>query len=362
MPLPHHDILLVERAVSEMKRGVPVTIEGESGAILALSVEYLDEASLALLQEFSSQQPSVIITANRAHHLNPHISFDSAVKVPFKDIETTQLLSGISEGKTESLGDITSVSQLEYAAVKLAKIAELMPAVIICPVEAPLPDILITLTPEHLDHYKESVATSLEEISRANLPLHRAENSSIVAFRSPYGGKEHYAILVGENVEKQKDPLVRVHSSCYTGDLIASLACDCRDQLHTSIRLMGEGNGGIVLYLQQEGRGIGLTNKIRAYAQKDNGLDTVDANEALGFDDDERLFRPAAEMLKSLGIKGVKLLSNNPRKAEGLEEFGIKVTATVPHIMPMHKHNADYLNTKAERMGHTIKQKEKTAN
>jgi GTP cyclohydrolase II len=117
---------------------------------------------------------------------------------------------------------------------------------------------------------------------------------------------------------------------------------------------MGEGDGGIILYLLQEGRGIGLTNKIRAYALKDSGMDTVDANEELGFDDDERAFQPAVEMLKQLGIKQVKILSNNPRKSKNLTELGIKVTSTIPHIMPVHKHNEHYLKTKAHRLGHKI--------
>ena len=121
---------------------------------------------------------------------------------------------------------------------------------------------------------------------------------------------------------------------------------------------MCEGDGGIVLYLLQEGRGIGLANKVRAYALKDGGMDTVDANEALGFDDDERLFQPAAEMLKILGVKAVKLLSNNPRKAESLREFGIKVTTTVPHVMPIHQHNSRYLATKAARLGHVFEDKD----
>lgn len=358
MSLLRHDALIVERAIDDLKRGVPVIIENESRAILVLPIEYLDQASLDLLAEFSADEtPQILLTATRAHTLNPSIQFDSPIKVPFLDIPNARALGGlIKDVELPSGKGLTSADTVEQAALALIKIGEFLPSAIMCQIDKPLPNSLLVLTQEHIQLYKQQIILSLNEMSRAPLPLQSAHDSSIVAFRSPLGGKEHYAIIVG-NIKGQKDPLVRVHSSCYTGDLIGSLSCDCRDQLHTAIRLMAEGEGGVILYLQQEGRGIGLTNKVRAYALKEQGMDTVDANEALGFDDDERLFEPAAEMLKKLNIKTIKLLSNNPRKAEGLKALGIKVSTSVPHIMPIHQHNSSYLQTKATRLGHTIKAK-----
>lgn len=355
MPLPHYDILLVERAIDDFKRGVPVIFEDASHAILTLPIEYLDQASMHLLEELASdEQAKLMITATRAKAINPSIQFDSPILMPFSTLDEARTLSGLlKEATLPSKHAIDSAGHIEQAALKLIKLGECIPAAIIVPVNKPYPSSLLVLTEDHVLNYQTQTIATLNKVTSSKLPLNSAENSQIVAFRSSFGGKEHYAIIVGD-IKGQKSPLVRVHSSCYTGDLLGSLACDCQDQLQTAIRLMGEGEGGIILYLQQEGRGIGLTNKIRAYALKDKGLDTVDANEALGFDDDERLFEPAAQMLKKLKIKSIKLLSNNPRKAEGLQSLGIDVAAIVPHIMPIHRHNAAYLDTKVKRLGHKM--------
>lgn len=185
------------------------------------------------------------------------------------------------------------------------------------------------------------------------MPLADAQDVRVVAFRPGDGGAEHLAIIVGFPDGRQP-VLARLHSECFTGDLLGSLRCDCGPQLRGAIRAMAEAGGGVVLYLAQEGRGIGLINKLRAYALQDSGLDTIDANEALGFEADERQFRPAAEMLKKLGFGAVRLLTNNPRKVEGLEKLGIQVVERVPHAFPANDHNARYLATKASRAGHLL--------
>ena len=146
--------------------------------------------------------------------------------------------------------------------------------------------------------------------------------------------------------------LARLHSECFTGDLLGSLRCDCGDQLRGAIAQINEAGGGVLLYLAQEGRGIGLVNKLRAYELQDSGFDTLDANLQLGFDDDERVYLPAAEMLRLLGISRIRLMTNNPAKVEGLARHAITVTERVPHIFPSNGHNALYLRTKATRSGH----------
>ena len=201
--------------------------------------------------------------------------------------------------------------------------------------------------------YEDAVAYSLEEVCRAPLNLKHVGKAEIIGFRPASGGKEHYAIVVGKGL-KTKAPLIRIHSSCYTGDLLDSLACDCGDQLHTALHKMQEEGGGIVLYLLQEGRGIGLVNKLRTYALQAKGMDTVEANQKLGFDDDERLFLPAAEILKRLKVKRVRLLTNNPRKVSELERLGIKVEARVPHVMHAGTHREGYMTTKSRKMGHIL--------
>jgi GTP cyclohydrolase II len=174
-----------------------------------------------------------------------------------------------------------------------------------------------------------------------------------VSFRPADGGPEQYAILVGAP-ERRAAPLARLHSECFTGDLLGSLRCDCGDQLRGAIRRMAEDGGGVLLYLAQEGRGIGLTNKLRAYMLQDTGLDTVEANHHLGFGSDERDFSAAAEMLRQLGIESVRLLTNNPAKIAQLERYGIEVAGRVPHVFTANAHNRRYLLTKAERSGHML--------
>ncbi|MGB8330630.1 MAG: GTP cyclohydrolase II [Polyangiales bacterium] len=173
----------------------------------------------------------------------------------------------------------------------------------------------------------------------------------LVVYREIDGDKEHLAVIAGE-IEGAEDLLVRVHSECLTGEAFHSLRCDCRDQLDLALERIQSAGAGAVLYLRQEGRGIGLGNKIRAYAKQDEGLDTVDANLALGFEEDQRGYRVAADMLRDLGVRSIALMTNNPRKVEGLERDGIKVTRREPHEVQAHDHNRGYLKTKQDRLGH----------
>lgn len=192
----------------------------------------------------------------------------------------------------------------------------------------------------------------LKIVAEANLPT-RFGDFKIVAFSPTPDGKEHIAMVHG-NVRRGESTPLRIHSECLTGDVMGSYRCDCRDQLEAALKHMAGQEQGIVLYLRQEGRGIGLVNKLRAYVLQEQGLDTVDANHALGFEDDERDYRVAAEMLKALGVKSVRLLSNNPKKVVGLETYGITVTERIPHQIPTNKHNHFYLETKAKKSGHLL--------
>lgn len=194
--------------------------------------------------------------------------------------------------------------------------------------------------------------TPLQLVSVADLPT-RFGTFRVAAFTPDEHGDEHLAIVRGR-VRGAADVPMRMHSECLTGDVLGSLRCDCRDQLQSALEQLGRQPLGVVLYLRQEGRGIGLTNKIRAYALQDCGHDTVDANHMLGFGDDERDYRVAAEMARALGIVSVRLMTNNPRKLEGLRAHGIAVSARVPHVTEANRHNASYLLTKQERSGHLL--------
>jgi len=213
-------------------------------------------------------------------------------------------------------------------------------------------DLLLEQDPEHEcpGLGKDNVCVRL--VAMAELPT-RFGDFHIIAFENNRDGKEHVAITKGDVIGASDVP-VRLHSECLTGDAIGSLRCDCRDQLEASLKAIGQMERGMVLYLRQEGRGIGLINKVRAYELQDDGLDTVEANLALGFRDDERDYAVAAHMLMSLKIESVHLMTNNPKKINQLTQYGIQVTERIPHIMPPTDYNRFYLETKAAKSGHMI--------
>jgi GTP cyclohydrolase II len=213
-------------------------------------------------------------------------------------------------------------------------------------------DLLLEQDPDH--HCpglgRDNICVRL--VAMAELPT-RFGDFHIVAFENNRDGKEHVAITKGDVIGASDVP-VRLHSECLTGDAIGSLRCDCRDQLEAALTAIGKMERGIVLYLRQEGRGIGLTNKVRAYSLQDDGLDTVEANLALGFRDDERDYAVAAHMLMSLKVESIKLMTNNPKKIAQLTQYGTNVTDRIPHIMQPNDHNRFYLETKATKSGHLI--------
>jgi GTP cyclohydrolase II len=192
----------------------------------------------------------------------------------------------------------------------------------------------------------------IHPVATAELPT-RFGDFRVVAFTGDPDGKEHLALVRGD-VRGASHVPVRVHSECLTGDVLGSLRCDCRDQLIASLEAIGILPRGILLYMRQEGRGIGLTNKIRAYALQDRGHDTIDANHLLGFRGDQRDYRMAAQMLLALGVESVELMTNNPAKIRGLREHGIQVIGRIPVVMAPNRHNAKYLDTKRRRAGHWL--------
>ena len=211
------------------------------------------------------------------------------------------------------------------------------------------------LLDENLEHSCEGYGRDhicVKIAAVADLPS-RFGDFHVLAFHNNIDDKEHAAFVHGD-VSGAEDVPVRLHSECLTGDAIGSLRCDCRDQLETSLKTIGEMEKGILLYLRQEGRGIGLTNKIRAYGLQDHGYDTVDANIALGFLDDEREYSIAAHMLDSLKVKSIHLMTNNPKKINALKDYGIRITDRIPLIIPPNPYNSFYLETKAQKSGHML--------
>ncbi len=238
------------------------------------------------------------------------------------------------------------------AALELARMAGILPAFLVDPKGAVEP---VSLGVADVAAFAD--AARLQIASRARLPVAAAEDARIVAFRSPDDTREHVALIIGEQ-DSERPPLVRLHSECLTGDILGSLKCDCGPQLDAALHAMAEeaagGGWGVLLYMRQEGRGIGLVNKLRAYRLQDQGFDTVDANTRLGLPDEARDFPTAARMLELLGVKAVRLMTNNPAKVEALAAQGVAVSERVPHALPDNPHNARYLATKRDRSGHLL--------
>jgi GTP cyclohydrolase II len=342
----------VARAVDALKRGWPVAIDGT----VYLAIETADEEAL---RDFDAAGPAdVLISGNRAATLKLANQRDASPTGPVRVGRTpwlnlagaTALADPALDLKTPLKGPFQPVplapEARAEAALQLARLAGLLPALFIggaadVPVSVAAADITAS-----------SHGAALRIASRAMLPTRHAEQAEIVAFRSQEDAAEHVALLIG--APDGRPPLVRLHSECLTGDVLGSLKCDCGPQLDDALATIAASGWGILLYLRQEGRAIGLVNKLRAYQLQDQGFDTVDANLRLGFGDDERHFGVAARMLGLLGQNDVRLLTNNPRKAAALQGEGVRVSAQVPLRSGRNAHNADYLDAKRTRSGHQL--------
>lgn len=323
-------ILAVETATQELLD----LLDPDHRASLMVSGERA--AALHLANERDAADPGSPVVISPAAWLDAATAL--AIADPGKDLERppTGPLHPVAPQCVETV----------RAALDLARSAGLLPALWL--LDPKVAELCISTD----DIVRERQQPSVEIVARAKLPLENLPPTQIVAFRASDDGQEHVALIVGAFAGKP--PLVRLHSECLTGDVFGSLKCDCGPQLREALRIIGETGGGVLLYLRQEGRGIGLVNKIRAYSLQDRGFDTVEANLRLGFSDDERDYGHAAAILRALGIDQVRLLTNNPNKVRGLETAGIKVAERVAHQMPANPHNADYLATKRKRSGHLL--------
>lgn len=356
----------VERASYELRCGRPVFVLDDSDqAALILATEMATEARIKGLAGLADGQfPDIVLTHHRAETLKIRLYTPEIVRIPYPDWLTAGQVRQLADPQYDLADPMRGPFMAERApvptsvtsSVKLAKIARILPSVLsnLVPVLkiGSRPDI-VAVNAADIDAYDTRAASALKRVTAAKVPLEGAENARIIAFRPDDGGIEHLAIVIGDP-EPPGPALVRLHSECFTGDLIGSLKCDCGEQLKGAIHQIGKEGNGILLYLAQEGRGIGLINKLRAYALQDQGFDTVEANQRLGFEDDERVFLAAAEMLRQLGFSSVRLLTNNPRKVSQLEEFGIEVSERVAHKFESNEHNERYLAIKAEKSGHIL--------
>ncbi len=358
-PVSVADATAVARAVDELRRGQIVRVTGPGGDLDVLAVDLADDATLAMLE--SAHRAGLILTHRRAavlHMVNQLAAagagavwverpawLDLATSIATADPVDDLRLPFKGPFRTVDPGTLSDAAE---AGVRLTKLGGLLPAVFAVPAAAAS---ALSVTAAAVLAYAR--ADRLRIVTRARLPLDGAPDTEVVAFRPVEGGPEHLALLIGRDATRSP-VLTRLHSACLTGDVLGSLKCDCGPQLRAGIAAIAAAGGGILLYLQQEGRGIGLINKLRAYALQDQGFDTVDANLRLGFEPDERDFAVAATMLGLLGVGSVRLLTNNPDKVASLERHGIAVVERVAHAMPPNPHNAAYLDTKRDRSGHYL--------
>ena len=366
-------LIAVDRAISELRRGRFVAVRGAEGtAILMCAAEAITPKSLLKIQTFSQSNPVLAITARRAAVLGLAKPSGKIVSISTKNKMTLEAIHDLANPLSNEPLSKKAINSLnvkthknknydcQSAAVALTKIARLLPAAITANIVDPTAEDLASWTARHdlllvdagdVFQYDNTQANTLHIVSSARVPLLNAKNTKILAFRPIDGGLEHIAIIIG-SPEKHSPVLTRLHSECFTGDLLGSLRCDCGDQLKGAIREITEVGAGVLIYLAQEGRGIGLVNKLRAYELQDRGFDTMDANEQLGFDADERVYIPAANILRLLKFEKVRLMTNNPDKVKGLSNCGIIVEERVKHTFPSNEHNEIYLRTKAVKGGH----------
>jgi GTP cyclohydrolase II len=362
--LPPHE---VNRAVADLRRGDIVLLSDGTDAALIQAAEAIDDDGLARALALTHARPVLATTLRRAIALELAPEEDAAGKavelLPPADISAAFLReladpTVVREVSAAPIG-VTRVEprSVASAAIELAKLARLLPAIVCFPI-APREGALVARREgiievglDQVFEHRSVLARTLRRVAEASVPLVDAEETRVIAFRPDDGGTDHLAILIG-HPEGPAPVLARIHSECFTGDLLGSLRCDCGDQLRGAIKFISEAGGGIVVYLAQEGRGIGLVNKLRAYTLQDSGFDTVDANLQLGFESDERVYQPAAEILRQLGFDKVRLMTNNPEKVAALAQHDIEIVERVPHIFQSNAHNRGYLETKAKRSGH----------
>ena len=349
------DDIAVQRGIAEFQAGRPVVLETADERLVALPVDGLTQAACDAFKALCAPAAvRLVVTARRALIIG--IDVPGPVSIPLLPTDTRDSIWSLAaglDGKPRPAA--RTAGEAAAQAIVLAKLAQRLPALLVADAAAIAPGLraqMITVHAEAVERFGAEIIDTLEIVSEARIPLEDGVTARFCVFRDAVGSSP-VAIILGEP-DFSQPVAVRVHSACLTGDVFGSRRCDCGAQLKLAIAQLSESGGGVVLYLEQEGRGLGLANKMRAYELQDGGLDTMDANMMLGFDDDERDYGVAARMLRMIGARRVQLLTNNPGKLEALNVGGVEVTARVPLHTAINPENRRYLATKAARAGHWL--------
>ena len=343
----------VERAIAEMRMARPVLVQAESGSILVQGLEDMTPTRARELCDLAGGNAHLVLPAARLRRLGLARAANGIVALPKIDVDRIATLAFEIDARIDA--PVHATSALDEDALELARLALALPAVIVIPLAPSVaadPSVLRVAAAD-IRGYRDDCARDLAIVARAPVPLDEAGETEFVVFRGGEGLRDQIAVVVG-NPDIAEPVIVRLHSACLTGDLFGSLKCDCGDQLRASVRYMAEQGGGVLLYLDQEGRGNGIANKIRAYELQSRGYDTYDADEMLGFGPDQRRFDFAAAMLRQLGIKRVRLITNNPDKIAALTKAGIEVSSHERVFGRTTTENRRYLASKRDRFGHLI--------
>jgi GTP cyclohydrolase II len=345
----------VGRGLAEFRAGRPVLIRGAGETLITLPVEGLDPERLAAFRALCAPiAPRLVITGRRARSLGVEVTDPVALELT-PDVDARTILALVADAKSDHVFLPEPAGAAATAAIDLVKLAQVLPAVLVAETSetktATFHPPIITVEAKAVVRFRANATKSLAIAGEAHVPLDSVRTRFVV-FRDAFGD-DPVAVIVG-TPDLSKPVPVRLHSACLTGDVFGSRRCDCGDQLKLALARLQEAGGGIILYLSQEGRGVGLANKMRTYKLQDGGLDTVDANTTLGFDDDERDYGVAVRMLQMLGCTRVILLTNNPAKLDGLAKAGIEIAGRMPLETPINADNRRYLTAKAARAGHQL--------
>lgn len=346
----------VGRGLAEFRAGRPVVMTSGAETLLCLPVEGLDKERLAAFRALCTPiAPRLVLTSLRARSIGIESSEPVALEL-MADADANTILALVADATSDHDFVPESAGPAAMAAIELVKLAQVLPAVLVAETTATIvgaynPSI-VTVEADAVTRFRATATQSLTIAGEAYVPLSSGVRTRFVVFRDAFGD-DPVAVIVG-TPDLSKPVPVRIHSACLTGDVFGSRRCDCGDQLKLALARLQEAGGGIILYLAQEGRGVGLANKMRTYKLQDGGLDTVDANTTLGFDDDERDYGVAARMLQMLGCARVVLLTNNPAKLDGLSGAGIEITGRMAIETPVNSDNRRYLTAKAARAGHQL--------